>query len=88
MTEAELNTFNEVKERIDVLEEEIYALFEAQGKRINPVKRLIKTFSQTKKRNYGHDCTIQLSLMDIRLLQDVRQQELNTLRKIIKEESE
>ena len=86
MTEAELNTFNEVKERIDVLEEEIYALFEAQGKRINPVKRLIKTFSQTKKRNYGHDCTIQLSLMDIRLLQDIRQQELNTLRKIIKEE--
>lgn len=86
MTEVELNTFNEVKERIDVLEEEIYALFEAQGKRINPVKRLIKTFSQTKKRNYGHDCTIQLSLMDIRLLQDIRQQELNTLRKIIKEE--
>lgn len=86
MTDVELNTFNEVKERIDVLEEEIYALFEAQGKRINPVKRLIKTFSQTKKRNYGHDCTIQLSLMDIRLLQDIRQQELNTLRKIIKEE--
>lgn len=85
MTEAELNTFNEVKERIDVLEEEIYALFEAQGKHINPVKRMIKTYSRTKKREYDHECTIKLSLMDIRLLQEIRQQELNALRKIVEQ---
>ena len=88
MTEYELEVFNEVKERIDTLEEELYALFEAQGKRINPVKRFFTTISRTRKRDFPHECKIQLSLTDIRLLQDVRQQELNTLRKIIKEGSE
>lgn len=88
MTEYELEVFNEVKERIDTLEEELYALFEAQGKRINPDKRFFTTISRTRKRDFPHECEIQLSLIDIRLLQDVRQQELNTLRKIIKEGSE
>jgi len=85
MTERELNHFNDVKNRIDQLEEEIHALFEAQGKQINPIKRVVNTISRTKKKDYPHDCQIELSLIDIRLLQDVRLQELNTLREIIKD---
>ena len=85
MTEKELNQFNAVKNRIDELEEELYALFEAEGKYINPIKRLIRTYSKTKKRDYSHECMIKLSLMDIQLLQNIRQQELNTLKEIVKE---
>lgn len=85
MTENDLNKLIAVKERIDVLEEEIDALFEAQGKHINPVKKIIKTVSRTRKHDYLDERTIELSLMDISLLQDIRRQELNSLRKIIQE---
>ena len=40
MTIDELKIYNQILNRIDFLEEEIYALFEAQGKKINPVKRI------------------------------------------------
>lgn len=85
MTENDLELLNDIKDRIDVLEEEIYSLFEAQGKRINPIKRIIRTLSNTKKKNYQHNVEIKLTLMDIRILQDIRQAELETLRKYIKE---
>lgn len=85
MTEIEFNQFQEAKNRIDELEEEIYALFEAQNQVINPIERIINTFSITKKIPYSHKCEIKLTLEDINMLQNIRQRELNTLRKIIQE---
>lgn len=86
MTDSEFNAYAQIKKRIDELEEEIYALFEAKDKTIVPKKRFIKTRSRTKKMDFPHECTITLSLQDINILQDIRQQELSTLRKIIKED--
>jgi len=85
MNKHDLDQLNIIQKRIDVLEEEVYALFEAQGKRINPINRIIKTISKTKKKNYSHDCEITLTLEDIKLLQDARLRELNFLKTIIKE---
>ncbi len=85
MTRSELDTYKKIDQRIKELEEEIYSLFEAQGKEINPVKRIIKAFSRTKAKDYPHECQIKLSLEDIRLLQDARLRELNTLKEFIKE---
>ena len=83
MTEQELKTLNDVKERIDELEEEIYALFEAKDRKIFLKERIIRTVSRTIKKDYRHEVTIKLSLEDINMLQSIRQQELSSLRKII-----
>lgn len=83
MNKSELEIYNKIQERIDFLEEEIYALTEA--KTMNPIKRIIKTVSRTKKKNYEHEVTIKLSLMDIRVLQDIRISELNNLKNYIKD---
>ena len=88
MTESELEKYNNVKRRIEELEEEIYALFEARDQTISPVKRIIRTFGCTKHKNYGHDCEIRLTNMDINVLQNLRQQELNGLRMILEEDSD
>lgn len=85
MTESELKIYNQIMNRIETLETEVYALFEAQWKRINPVKRFIKTISQTKKKPYEHDEVIVLTLEDIRLLQDARMREISYLKTLIKE---
>lgn len=83
MNKSELEIYNKIQERIDVLEEEIYALTEA--KTMNPIKRIIKAVSRTKKKNYEHEVVIKLSLMDIRVLQDIRISELNNLKKFIED---
>lgn len=83
MNKSELEIYNKIQKRIDVLEEEIYALTEA--KTLNPFKRIIKTFSRTKKKDYEHEVVIKLSLMDIRALQDIRLSELNNLKEFIKD---
>ena len=83
MNKSELEIYNKIQERIDVLEEEIYALTEA--KTMNPIKRIIKTLSRTKKKDYEHEVVIKLSLMDIRALQDIRINELNNLKKFIED---
>ena len=88
MTESELEKYNNVKKRIEELEEEIYALFEARGQTINPAKRIIRTFGCTKRKNYGHDCEIKLTDMDINVLQNLRQQELNGLRMIVEKDGD
>lgn len=85
MTEQELNVYISIKNRIDEVEEELYALFEAQGKMINPIKRIIHTISKTKKKDYKHQCTIKLTKADIRSLQDNRLIELDALRRCISE---
>lgn len=81
MTNDDYVTIKHIKERIDELEEEIYALFEAQGQEINPLKRVIKTISRTKMENYPHECKITLTLEDIRLLQDIRMRCVQELQK-------
>lgn len=86
MTESELEKYNKVKKRIEQLEEELYALFDAQGQKINPVQRIIRTVSITKHCNIRHECEIELTVMDIKILQDLRQQELNALRMIVEED--
>ena len=86
MTESELEKYNKVKKRIEQLEEELYALFDAQGQKINPVQRIIRTFSITKHCNIRHECEIELTMTDIKVLQDLRQQELNALRMIVEED--
>ncbi len=83
MTKEKLDEYNKIQGRIEELEEEIYALVDAKGCTANLKERIVKTFGVTKHKNYQHECTIKLSLVDIRILQDVRQQELNALREII-----
>ena len=87
MTEKDLMLFNDIKERIDVLEEELYALFNAKGKKCHFGKngKLFLSSVRTKKKDYPHDLTIELSLSDVRALQNNRHVELDALRKILKE---
>lgn len=85
MTEQELNVYISIKNRIDEVEEELYALFEAQEKVINPIKKIIHTISKTKRKDYQHQCTIKLTKADIRSLQDNRLIELDALRRCIPE---
>lgn len=88
MTEKELEGYNEVKQRIHQLEEEICALFDAMGKRISPMERVIHVISRTMQRDYPHNCEIELTLEDVRVLQDIRQRELKGLRLIIQEDKD
>lgn len=86
MNRSELNIYNKIQQRIDLLEEELYALFEAQGIRINPVKRIIKVLARTKQKDYSHDAEIELTLEDIRLLQDARMKEVKFLKGLLGED--
>ena len=81
MTNDDYETIKHIKERIDELEEEIYGLFEANGQKINPLERVIKTISRTKMHDYPHECKITLTLEDIRLLQDIRMRSVEELKK-------
>lgn len=83
MTNEDVEAVKFIKERIDELNEEIYALFEAQGWRINPVSRIIKTISRTKRNEAPHPCTITLTLEDIRVLQDIRMRSVEELKKAL-----
>ena len=86
MNRSELNIYNKIQQRIDLLEEELYALFEAQGIRINPVKRIIKVLARTKQKDHSHDVAIELTLEDIRLLQDARMKEVKFLKGLLGED--
>ena len=86
MNKAELQIYNEIQNRIDELEEEIYALTESRTIKFNPFKRIIRIKNTvTKNRNYQHDVEIKLTNMDLRVLQDMRVKELNSLKKFIKD---
>ena len=86
MNKAELQIYNEIQNRIDELEEEIYALTESRTIKFNPFKRIIRIKNTvTKNRNYQHDVEIKLTNMDLRVLQDMRLKELNSLKKFIKD---
>lgn len=86
MNKAELQIYNEIQNRIDELEEEIYALTGSRTIKFNPFKRIIRIKDAiTKKHNYQHDVEIKLTNMDLRVLQDMRLKELNSLKKFIKD---
>ena len=86
MNKTELQIYNDIQNRIDELEEEIYALTAAGTIRFNPFKRIIRIMNTiTKKHNYPHDVEIKLTNMDLRVLQNMRIQELNSLKKFIKD---
>lgn len=86
MNRAELDIYNKISQHVDLLEEELYALSEAQGVRINPIKKVIKTIARTKKRDYNHEAEIELTLEDIRLLQDARMKEVKLLKGLLGED--
>ena len=86
MTEKEFESLQAIKERIDTLEEEIYALIGVKQIRINPFKPFyIRGFTK-KSPNFKRETEITLSLEDLNILLNVREKELSTLRKIISEE--
>lgn len=86
MNKTELQIYNEIQNRIDELEEEIYALTEARTIKFNPFKRIIRIKNTvTKNRNYQHDVEIKLTNADLRVLQDMRLKELNSLKTFIKD---
>lgn len=86
MNKTELQIYNDIQNRIDELEEEIYALTAARTIRFNPFKRIIWIKNTiTKKRNYLHDVEIKLTNMDLRVLQDMRLKELDSLKNFIKD---
>lgn len=86
MTKAELQIYDDIQKRIDELEEEIYALTESRTIKFNPFKRIIRIKNTvTKNRNYQHDVEIKLTNMDLRVLQNMRINELNSLKTFIKD---
>ena len=86
MNRTELQIFNDIQNRIDELEEEIYALTESRTIKFKPFKRIIRIKDTiTKKHNYPHDVEIKLTNMDLRVLQDMRLKELNSLKNFIKD---
>ena len=83
MTEKELQNANLIKERIEQLNEEIYALFDAKGKRIRPFKPF-KVIGFIHSNDYVEEKEITLTLNDIKALQDIRSIEKQTLENILK----
>lgn len=83
MTDQELLTANLIKERIKELDAQIYALFDAEKRRINPFKSFI-----VRGQIYGDyvsEKEITLTRQDIVTLQEIRQAEKNSLENILKQ---
>lgn len=86
MNKTELQIYNDIQNRIDELEEEIYALTASGPIIFNPFKRILSIKNTiTKKHNYPHDVEIKLTNMDLKMLQNMRVEELNSLKKFIKD---
>lgn len=83
MTEQELLTANLIKERIKELDAQIFALFDAEKKRINPFKSFIVRGQIYG--NYGSEKEITLTRQDIVTLQEIRQAEKESLQKILEQ---
>ena len=83
MTDKELKNANTIKKRIEELDEEIMALFDARNKRIKPfkpfrVRGFIKSDTISEKE-------ITLTHDDIVLLQQIRCNEKKSLEKILRQ---
>lgn len=82
MTEKDLEVAKKLDARIKELENEVMALFDAKGKKINP----FKPFTIGKNR-YGAEegTTITLSGQDITILQTIRVSEKLRLEEMLKQ---
>ena len=88
MTEKEFESLQVIKNRIEILEEEVYALIGVRQIRVNPFKPFrIRGFTK-KSPDFPKETEITLSLEDLNILLNVREKELSTLRKIISEDKE
>ena len=86
MNKTELQIYNDIQNRIDELEEELYALTAPRIIKVNLFKRIIMIKDTcTKKRDYPHDIEIKLTNTDLRILQNIRFEELNSLKNFIKD---
>lgn len=83
MTEKDLKTAKSIEARINELDTEIMALFDAKDKKINPFKPFkIKGHIRSE---CLEEVEIKLTLHDIRVLQDIRYAEKTSLQKLLKE---
>lgn len=80
MTEKDLEVAKKLDARIKELDDEIMALFDAKGKKINPFKPI-----QIGKNRYSKEMTITLSGQDITLLQTIRVAEKLRLEEMLKQ---
>lgn len=85
MTEKEFESLQVIKKRIETLDEEVYALLDGEGKKVNPFKPFRIRGCTKKSPDYPKETEITLSHGDISVLINIRMQELSTLRKIISE---
>lgn len=84
MTDNDLKTANAIKERIETLDVEIYALLDCIGKRINPFKAF-KIRSCVRHNNISEEVTIKLTKQDILALQAIRSAEKDQLRNLLED---
>lgn len=84
MTDNELKTANAIRERIDTLDVETYALMDCIGKRINPFKAF-KIRSCVRHNNISEEVTIKLTKQDILALQAIRSAEKDQLRNLLED---
>lgn len=80
MTEKDLEVAKKLDARIKELDNELMALFDVKGKKINP----FKPFTIGKNR-YSEEVTITLSHQDITLLQTIRVSEKLRLEELLKQ---
>jgi len=83
MTDQELLAAKLIKERIQELDAQIFALFDAEKKKINPFKPFIVRGQIYG--NYSSEKEITLTRQDIVALQEIRQAEKNSLENILKQ---
>ena len=81
MDKKDLKTASLIQQRIDELEAEIMALFDAQGKKVNPLKPF--TVRGQIYGNYVSEKEITLTKHDITILQMVRSEEQDRLKEML-----
>lgn len=84
MTDNELKTANAIRERMDTLDVETYALLDCIGKRINPFKAF-KIRSCVRFNNIHEEVTIKLTKQDIMALQAIRSAEKDQLKSLLED---
>lgn len=84
MTEKDIKTINAIRSRIKELDVEIYALFDAMGKKVKP-KKPFRVSGHIHSNDYTSEAEIRLTNTDIQMLQMIRSEEKEKLEKILKE---
>lgn len=83
MTDNDLKTANAIKERIETLDVETYALLDCIGKRINPFKAF--KIRSCVRSDIPEEVTIKLTKQDILALQAIRSAEKEQLRNLLED---